>query len=150
MSVKRFNTLDDVKTLIKRTDMKSFDIIIVCAALSDYIPKKITGKLNSDQDLVSFTMKKAEKILKTIRKESPNSLLIGFKLDVDEKIVIPKAQQLQKNHNLDYVIANTTKSIDSDQTTAWLVNDSEIIPIKGPKNHLVKKVFSKIESMGTS
>jgi phosphopantothenoylcysteine decarboxylase/phosphopantothenate--cysteine ligase len=147
ISIERFQTIDEVKSLINKTDVRKFDMIFVCAALSDYIPKKIHGKLSSDKDVITLSMKKTEKLIKIIREKTEKSILIGFKLDTDQKTVIKKAKQLQKDYHLDYVLANTTSSINSDKTQSWLIKNTTIIPIKGSKDQLAHEVFSQIRNL---
>ena len=146
ISEKGFQTIDDVKDLINETDMEKFDIIIVCAALSDFIPENISGKIGSDKESLIVTCKQADKILEIIREKTETSIIVGFKLGTDEKSVLKKAQILQKEQMLDYVIANTTSAIGTNDTDAWIIKRSKIIPIKGSKVHLAESLFNEIIS----
>ena len=56
------------------------DIIISAAAISDYILDKTEGKISSDQDTLTLTLKKGEKIIKSFRELAPNAFIVGFKL----------------------------------------------------------------------
>ena len=49
-------------------EMKEYDVIIIPAALSDFIPEKANGKLDSSKAL-TLKMKKAPKIINIIRKK---------------------------------------------------------------------------------
>jgi len=146
ISEKGFQTIDDVKELINETDMENFDIIIVCAALSDFIPEKNFGKIDSDKESFVISCKKADKILEIIREKTETSIIVGFKLGTDEKSVLNKAQILKKEQMLDYVIANTTSAIGSNDTDAWIIKRSKMMPIKGSKDHLAESLFNEIIS----
>lgn len=150
VKTKRFRSLSDVKTLIKDTDLENFEIIIVCAALSDYIPEKINVKMDSTQESTTISLKKADKIIQIIRRKCSESKIIGFKLDVDKKTVIEKAKQLQKTQHLDLVIANTESAIGADETTVWCVDSKTITQINGSKEHIADQIFSMIISMGST
>jgi len=147
LSVKRFQTVDEVKQLIETTDMSRFDSIIVCAALSDFIPEKQLGKLDSQQQSLEISCKRSDKLIGLIRSKTERSIIVGFKLGTDEKTVIKKAQSLQREYMLDSVIANTTSVLDAEDTHAWMVQDTKIIPIKGSKEFLARRVFDEIASM---
>lgn len=140
---KDFRTIDDVQNLIDTNDMSEFDIIIVCAALSDYIPEKADMKIHSDADSLSINCKKAEKIIPYIREKTERSFLIGFKLESEEKIVIEKAQALNKQYMLDFVVANTIATIESDSSEAWIIRGSKIIPVKDKKYVLADEIFNQ-------
>jgi phosphopantothenoylcysteine decarboxylase / phosphopantothenate---cysteine ligase len=141
---KDFHSIKDVQKLISTTNFTKYDIIIVCAALSDYIPQKKQGKISSQKETVTITLKKSEKILPQIRSKAKQSILVGFKLDIDEKTVIEKAQQMKLDYSLDIVVCNTIKSIHTDSTDAWILKKTKIHPIKGSKKQLAEELFSLI------
>jgi phosphopantothenoylcysteine decarboxylase/phosphopantothenate--cysteine ligase len=145
--VRNFCTISDIKALISQANLCEYDIIIVCAALSDYIPEKMNGKIASDNEILTITCKKAEKILSIIRKKAQNTILIGFKLDITEKTLLKKSENLLKQYQLDYVIANTTKSLNKIHTKAWIITDSKIIPIEDTKENLALSLYNDLTSM---
>ena len=71
-------------------------------------------------------------------------MIVGFKIGTNKKNVLTQALKLQKEHNLDYVIANTTSSLNQDNTQAWLVNGSNIMPFEGSKQHFSRFIFNHL------
>lgn len=150
VKTKRFRSLDDVKRLIKETNLEPFEIIIVCAALSDYIPEKINEKLDSTKESVKISLKKADKIIRILRRKCPKGIIIGFKLDDNKNTVIEKAKKLQKDQHLDLVVANTISAIQANETTVLCIDSKTSTQIKGSKDYIADQIFSRIISMGSS
>lgn len=139
----RFTSIADVKQLITETNLDSFDLIIVCAALSDYIPEKQQGKIESTIKEISIHAYAAEKILPLLRKHASSSKIIGFKLDETKKEAITKAQQLLSEISLDAVVANTITSIGSTEHTVWIVDQSDkTTDFTGSKDEVAKNILS--------
>jgi phosphopantothenoylcysteine decarboxylase/phosphopantothenate--cysteine ligase len=141
----RFSTLNDLKLLINKCDLSKYYIIIVCAALSDFIPEKISGKISSNKKELNITLKQAEKIIPLIKKKSKKAKIIGFKLETDEKKSINKATELLNKNNLDLVIANTTQTISNDNTKAWIIQkNKENKTFNGNKTQLANTIYDTI------
>ena len=136
----RFTTLSDLKKLI--TKMRKYDAIIIPAALSDFIPKKTKGKLNSSKP-VNLEMKKAPKIIDSVSKKH-NGLLYAFKLGakISDQELVEKAQSLLKN--ADCVIANHSEVMGSDKGKFALVNKKKTEWITTKKDTLSRKILEKI------
>lgn len=83
---KDYNDYLNVKHVI--TTLKP-DIIISAAAISDYIPVPIEGKMSSDQDTIALVLKKSEKVIKSFRELTPDAYIVGFKL-----LVSPTEEQI--------------------------------------------------------
>ena len=83
------------------------DIIILAAAVSDYVVDASESKVRSSEDL-TIHMKKAEKLIGKIKQWSPESYLVGFKLLVgasDEEL-LSAARLSIGNNGCDLVAAN--------------------------------------------
>jgi phosphopantothenoylcysteine decarboxylase/phosphopantothenate--cysteine ligase len=97
-----------VKDLIQK---EKFDVIISTAAVSDYIVDKIDGKISSNEDEVYLKLKKAEKVIKSFKELSPDSMVVGFKLlasPTEEEKISAIKKQLQY---VDYVVYNDIDQI---------------------------------------
>ena len=68
-----FESIMDLFNLLKTYNLKDFDSIIICAALSDYIPKKQKGKIPSGKDKLIIEMSQAPKIIERLRTKAPKS-----------------------------------------------------------------------------
>jgi phosphopantothenoylcysteine synthetase/decarboxylase len=105
-----------VKDIIKNEQP---DIIISAAAVSDYIVKdSVTGKISSDNEDLTITLTKAEKVISKFRELAPNSIIYGFKLLVSpsEDEVITAVKKVLKN-GADYVVYNDLNELKSGNST---------------------------------
>jgi phosphopantothenoylcysteine synthetase/decarboxylase len=101
---KNYDEYLSVKDLIKREQP---DVIISAAAISDYIVDKTEGKISSSEDELVIRLQKGEKVIKSFRELSPNSIIVGFKL-----LVGPTSEQkelaIEKvfSSGVDFVVYN--------------------------------------------
>ncbi len=95
------------------------DVIISAAAVSDYIVKdSVTGKISSDNEDLTITLTKAEKVISKFRELAPHSIIYGFKLLVSpsEDEVIAAVKKVLKN-GADYVVYNDLNELKSGNST---------------------------------
>lgn len=143
--VKRFRTNNELKTLINDYDLTTVDIIIVCAALADFLPEKANEKISSDKDELIISCKPADKIISLIRQKAAHAILIGFKLEKDKETLIEKAVSLLNTHSLDYVIANPSSNLNKSEGEAILINkDQKQIQLKGSKTMIADGIYEEI------
>ena len=117
-----FESVGNLVELLKTRDINNFDVILICAALSDYIPKKIEGKISSDKKKLVLEMFPAPKIIAMLREKAPASKLVGFKLEENNNELQEKAYSLLKKNNLDFVIANTISGLIGDKNEMWIID----------------------------
>ena len=138
----RFSTLTELKNLVKR--MKPYDAVIMPAALSDFIPSKTKGKLDSSES-ITLKMKKAPKIISNVRKKH-KGLLYAFKLAsrISDSELIKKAEALLKNS--DCVIANYSDAMGSKDSKVAIVDKGNSKWVTGSKRDISKRILEKIAS----
>ena len=79
--VVEFRFYDELSSLIKVELKRHYDIIIHAAAVSDYeLASPFKKKISSRLSRLKFDLKPTAKIIEKIKKASPNSFLVGFKL----------------------------------------------------------------------
>ncbi len=117
-----FESINDIIKLLKNINTEKFDVIILCAALADYIPTKQKGKIPSGKKKLNLEMSSAPKIISKLKKIAPKSRVIGFKVEENKDKLIIKAHELLKKNNLDFVIANTISGFNSDKNEIWIIN----------------------------
>ena len=117
-----FKSIDDILDLIKKKDVENFDVIIICAALSDYAPKKQKGKIPSGEEKLAIEMVPTPKIISKLRQKAQKSMIIGFKVEDKKENLIERAQGLLKKNKLDIVVANTITGFTSDDNEIWIIN----------------------------
>ncbi len=138
----RFSTLTELKNMVKR--MKPYDAVIMPAALSDFIPSKTKGKLDSSES-ITLKMKKAPKIISNVRKKH-KGLLYAFKLAsrISDSELIKKAEALLKNS--DCVIANYSNAMGSKDSKVAIVDKENTDWVTGSKIEISKIILEKIAS----
>lgn len=86
-------------------------------------------KLSSDADNLVVVLRKTPKIIGSIKKFSPATHLIGFKLlnNVTEEQLIDVAYHLLQKNGCDYVVANDSAKITKEQHIAHIVDKDKKI-----------------------
>ena len=97
--------LESVKIELK----KKFDIVIMAAAIADYVPENTKkSKIKSTKNELKITLKKSPKIINLVKKFQKDVLLVGFKAEtnVSKKELIKSAQKKLRESSSDMIIAN--------------------------------------------
>ncbi len=140
IKTKNFRSIEDLIGLIEKENER-YDIAINCAAISDFIVKKKNGKIESGKE-ISLKLYPAPRINPLLKKIA--KVVIAFKLD-EEKNLMSKAEDLLKKDNVDYVVANTLKSIGSNEAKIWIVGKEGIIKeAEGKKEDIAKEIIDLI------
>jgi phosphopantothenoylcysteine decarboxylase/phosphopantothenate--cysteine ligase len=140
-----FRTITDLEQLINKTNLKKFEIIVVCAAISDYIPKRHKGKIKSGKDKLIIELKPAQKILPLIRKKTSKTILIGFKVEDKKEKLDKESINLLEKYNLDFVVGNTVNGFSGDENQIRIFEKSgKSVSKKGKKEELATFILNKI------
>lgn len=97
--------LESVKIELK----KKFDIVIMAAAIADYVPENPRKtKIKSSKNELKITLKKSPKIINLVKKLQKDVFLVGFKAEtnVSKKELIKSAQKKLRESSSDMIIAN--------------------------------------------
>ena len=141
-----FFSIDDIKKLIEKENLRDFDYIFLCAAISDYKPIKYKGKIPSKKEKLLIELKPTEKIISIIRKKAPNSKIIGFKVEEAIKNLKDKSLELLKENNIDFVIANTISGFESDENKIWIISKKgKSFCKKAKKEKLANFILDKVK-----
>ncbi len=142
----RFVSINDILKLLKTKNLKNFDFIIVCAALADYIPEKHVGKITSKKDEIVIQMSPAPKIISQLRKISPKSKIVGFKVESKKDKLKEKSLELLKINNLDFVVANTVSGFGGDSNEIWIFGKKKkVVHERGTKDILADIILDEIK-----
>jgi len=132
-------------------EVKNADIIFHAAAVSDFIPNKVDGKINSDKRL-EIEFEPTRKIINKIKNINSKCILVAFKAvsTSDESEIKVKTDKLFKNSHADYIIVNNISRTDigfeSDENEVQILgNDGKIkfIPINS-KEAIAREIVEKI------
>ena len=115
--------------------MKSSDIFIGCAAVSDYKPSDYSNKKikKEDNSSLDIELEKNEDILKYVSDNFSESYIVGFAAETSDVIENAKKKLLTKN--LDMIISNDI----SDKSIGFDVDENEVNVITKDKTLLLKK-----------
>jgi phosphopantothenoylcysteine decarboxylase/phosphopantothenate--cysteine ligase len=144
-------TSKEMFDVVKKELKNKFDIVIMAAAISDYIPSK--KKIKSSKTNLSISLKKAPKIINEIKKIQKNILLVGFKAEtnVTNTQLIKSAKKKLKESSSDIIIANdigTSRYKKNSQNNQIIIVDSKKNIISGwmKKEKIAKIIRKQIES----
>lgn len=102
-----FETAKDLEELIKKYAI-NYDILFHTAAVSDFIPEKISDKKLDSRKNFTLELHPAPKILYKIKSWNPKIKLIGFKAvyKLNDKKLIAEGMKKLKDSGADYIIVN--------------------------------------------
>ena len=140
--------------VIKKELKNKFNIVIMAAAIADYIPKNPSkNKIKSSKTNLSISLKKTPKIIDQIKKLQKNVLLVGFKAEVNvtNTQLIKSAQKKLKESLSDLIIANdigTPRYKKNSQNNQVIIVDSEKNIVSGwmKKEKIAKIIRKQIEA----
>lgn len=142
-----FETTNNLLQLVNKSNLKKYNIIILCAAISDYIPKKQKGKIPSGKNKLIIELKPSQKIIKTIHKKTDKKTkIVAFKLETKKENLEEKSKKLLKQNNVDYVIGNLTKNLGKNENEIWIFSKNrETFYRKDKKENLATYILDFIK-----
>jgi len=126
---------------VKSELKKKFDIVIMAAAIADYVPTiQSKNKIKSSKSSITISLKKAPKIIDQIKKYQKNVLLVGFKAETNltKNQLIKSAEKKLNESSADMIIANDIGSIRYKKNP----EKNQVIIVDSKKN-IVSKWMSK-------
>jgi len=166
VSVSISDVSDLEKALKEILETEKIDAVIHSMAVSDYTIKELTTmedikegktldagkKISSDIDNLVIVMKKTPKVINSIKKWSPNTLLVGFKLlsHVQEEELIAVGHALLLKNNCDFVLANDLKDIKEKTHKGRLIHRDKTCDTMETKEEIgetiSKRLLEKLEN----
>ncbi|RLF29586.1 MAG: bifunctional phosphopantothenoylcysteine decarboxylase/phosphopantothenate--cysteine ligase CoaBC [Thermoplasmata archaeon] len=147
ITVKNFETTNDLNKLIKKTN-KKHDYIILCAAIADYMPKKQDGKIPSGKKRLTIQLLPTPKILQQLKTHATNkkTTIVAFKAEEKKHLLKEKAYNLLQKNQIDYVVGNTLSAFGSDKTEILIVDKKgKTIYKKGKKEEIADHILDTIK-----
>ena len=142
-------TVTDMFNEVKKQMKKKFDIVILAAAASDYIPKnQYSKKIKSTKNSLTIELKKAPKIIDHIKKLQKDVFLIGFKAetDISKKELVVRAKQKLRDSKADMIIANDIGENyfkDTRYNQLLIVDSETVVTIGRNKKEKIAKLICK-------
>ena len=153
------------KALKDILEKEKIDAVIHSMAVSDYTVKELTTledikdgktldagkKISSDIENLVIVMKKTPKVINSIKKWSPDSLLVGFKLlsHVPEEELIAVGHALLLKNGCDFVLANDLKDIKEKTHKGFLVHPDKTYDTMDTKEEIGETISRRLlEKLG--
>ena len=144
----RVKTVSEMFGAVKKELRKKFDVVILAAAVSDFIPKSSNSKIKSNKN-TAIKLTRAPKIIDHI-KNIHKGILIGFKAEanVSKKELVSRARKKMRESDADLMIANDIGSgyNNSDYNEVFLVDSDSVVKTgRKTKSRIVKIIRKNIE-----
>lgn len=156
---------DKVESLLRN---EKIDYFIHTMAVADYMVDYVTtvDKMkksflnNSDMEVIKDTkissyennlvlvLKPTPKIISLIKKESPLTYLVGFKLldGFSKKELIEVAKRLRDKNKCDLVVANDLKDIRNKEHKAYIIDKEDKVVEASDKEDIAKKLVRMMDN----
>ncbi|MDH7509263.1 MAG: bifunctional phosphopantothenoylcysteine decarboxylase/phosphopantothenate--cysteine ligase CoaBC [Methanomassiliicoccales archaeon] len=139
---KRFETLADLLEMVGEIDQ---DIVLVPAALSDYTVEKTEGKIPSDKEELVLHLRRAPKVLESIRKKK--CVLFGFKAEssVTADELVARARSRMIEFELDGIVANDLREVSKGTTKVTIMTKKgTICTVAGSKKEVAHRILDEV------
>lgn len=104
-----FKSSADLLEILKNKKLAKDDLLVMAAAISDYIPaKKTKGKIKKSGANLNLELKENIDILSSLKELKCKK--IGFKMEMDEQSALSSAKNMLENKALDAVCLNVLKA----------------------------------------
>lgn len=144
ITVRPFKYYEELMALIRlelMEEKKRYDAIFHAAAVADYmLSNPLREKMKSDQTNVHLDLIPLPKLIRSLRKISPDSLLVGFKLEpeMNEELALPAAEGLFDAACCDLVVANTLKE---KNYIGYIVSKDQILASDRSRQGITQKLL---------
>ena len=149
-TVIKISTSNEIFNVVKKEMSKKFDVVIMAAAISDYIPEKPNkNKIKSTKNKIKISLKKTPKIINFIKKYQKNVFLVGFKAEANisknEMIILGKKKMNESN--ADMIIANDIGSVrykkNPESNEIFIIDSDKVISSGWMKKEKIAKFIKK-------
>lgn len=141
-----FGSVDELSAAMDGEVATSPGLWFMAAAVSDYRPRRVTGKVRSDLDTLTLELTRVPKLLATLRPRLPNATIVGFKLlsrvTSDELDGVAR-EQLQRN-GLSACVANDWSLLGGGRHPVRLVTADRVVPLDGPRDHVAGAIVDAV------
>lgn len=122
------------------------DLLFMAAAVSDYAPLPVAGKIRSHSDTMTVEMRRNPKLLTTLRARCPDAFLVGFKLlsGVARSELIDVARQQLTHAHLDLTVANDAATFAPGVHPILLVTAEHAEPHTGSKDEVARALADHV------
>ena len=132
-------TAEEMRTAVHRSfSERAADIYISAAAISDFAPKRVKGKIPSGKPVTIF-LEPLPKVLSEVIQRY-NSFVIAFKLGTAPE----KMAKAMITQGIAMVLMNTPESMGSDRGNYTLLTTSGELPLSGTKDEIADAIWDTV------
>jgi len=132
-------TADEMRCAVHRCFSESgADIYISAAAISDFAPKRVKGKIPSGKP-VSLLLEPLPKVISEVM-QNYNSLIIAFKLGRTQK----KMAKAMIAQGIEMVLMNEPENMGSNHGEYMLLTSNAEIPLNGTKEEVASTIWDTV------
>ena len=125
---------------------QAIDVAVLAMAASDYEPDRMAGKTSSDRDAWTITLRRAPKVIRSVKDWAPGTFLVGFKLlyNVSDDELIATARAACERNRADLTVANDLLRKQQGLHTVHLVDRDRLIETIGPGESIADQLVEGI------
>ncbi|MDR3112590.1 MAG: hypothetical protein LBU55_05470 [Elusimicrobiota bacterium] len=126
-----------------KNNFKKADIIISCAAVADFSPKKtFKQKINKTEKFNEIKLKKNADIIAYCGKHKKHRVVVGFALEPEKSF--QNAKKKIEDKNLDFIVLNGKEALGADKTSAVIIMPAgNTVKIKDRnKNFIAERIIN--------
>ena len=142
-----FKSSADLLEILKNKKLAKDDLLVMAAAISDYIPsKKTKGKIKKSGANLNLELKENIDILSSLKELKCKK--IGFKMEMDEQSALSSAKNMLENKALDAVCLNVLKAqnyFGSEQNEVLFITKNSQKMLKMASKHEIAAQNKKIK-----
>ncbi len=122
------------------------DIAVLAMAVSDYEPDRAEGKIPSDRDEWTLTLRRTPKVIQSVRGWAPDVFLVGFKLlfEVSDDELIATARNACRSNHADLTVANDLFAKQRGLHKVHVVDRERLIETIGPGVPIADRLVDRI------
>jgi phosphopantothenoylcysteine decarboxylase/phosphopantothenate--cysteine ligase len=143
ISTIRFSTFSSLWDLSKKA---KHDIVLFPAAVSDFTPKKVKGKISSERTSITVTLDGNPKLIDKMK----GKFVVGFKAQVNMKDedLVKEAMALMKRSGCSLVVANSVENVKKGHTKVVMVTpDGTAEELEGTKFEVADRILDRVARM---
>ena len=151
--VKRRSFTDAESLRRELAEVWTADLVLHAAAVADYTPERVAGKISSNQDELTLKLKRTQKILPLLRSYyGDETTIIGFKLlsNVPESELVEVATDQILKAKTNFCIANDLKNHGDNRLIHIVSPDGSHKTHTGAVSEVAERIVNFLESKGES
>ena len=133
-------------SLAAMTKKMRHDIVLFPAAVSDYSPKKVEGKISSNMDSLTVVLKRTPKLIDRMK----GRFVVGFKAQAKMKddALEKAARELLKRSKCSLVVANSIENVKKGMTKVIVVSARDATEdLEGTKFEVADRIIDRVVRM---